>query len=185
MFTKLMDYANKKEMRESRDEIVVGEIIAAMSRRGFPAIAFNTGSAVDSGFQAVTFATPADPILHTITVVLDRKTGGGAISEKMMGSKATLKMIGEVKNFLADPDDLLAMWSTDFKNIMKMPMMGHVKLDHQLNSILATKQNLIELSQFDGPEDRPAIEATLDGMYHEVLGALRQYKRVSIIEDDL
>jgi hypothetical protein len=183
MFNKLAEYANKREMRESRDEIVMGEIIAAMGRKGFPTISFDTGTTIDTGYQAVVFATPADPMLHTLTIVLDRKTGGGAMSEKVVGSKATLRVIGEVKNYLADPDDLLAMWRTDAANIFRMPMLGQVKLDHQLNSVLATKQIMIELSEFDGPEDRPKIEAAIDALHTELRNALAPFKRQSIIAE--
>lgn len=185
MFKKLADFAARSEARESRDEVVIGEIVAAMGRWGFPTVAFDTGSELDSGFQAVTFATPSDPVLYTITVVLDRKTGGGAIQERMVGSKATLRVIGEVKNYIADPDDLLQMWRTDAANILRMPMLGQVRLDHRLNSVIATKQVMIELQEFDGAEDRPRIEQVIGGLYHEVRNALQQYKRESIVEDPM
>lgn len=185
MFNKLADHAAKKEMRESRDEIVVGQMIASMARQGYPTIAFNTGSALDTGFQSIQFATPADPILHTVTVTLDRKTGGGKFSEAVVGSKATLSVTAEVKNYLADPDDLLEMWRTDFANITKMPMFGQVKLDHRLNSVLATKTTMIELSQYDGPEDRERIDQLLYGMIGEVRNAVAQYKKHSAFEQDM
>ena len=137
------------------------------------------------GFQAVQFATPADPVLHTVTVVLDRKTGGGAIQEKIIGSRATVRMVAEVKNFIADPDDLLAMWRTDAKNILRMPMMGQVRLDHRLNSVTATKQVLVELTEMDGPEDTQRVEQLLWGLYNELRDALGQYKRQSIVEDSM
>jgi hypothetical protein len=185
MLKLLTDFAARSEARESRDEAVVGQIIAAMGRRGFPTIGFSTGLAEDSGFQAVQFATPADPVLHTLTVVLDRKTGGGAIQEKIIGSKATLRMVAEVKNFIADPDDLLAMWRTDARNILRMPMMGQVRLDHQLNTVTATKQILVELTEYDGPEDTQRVEQTLWALYAELRDALVPYKRASIVDDPM
>lgn len=185
MFKALTDFAARSEARESRDEAVIGQIIAAMVRQGFPTIGFNTGSAADSGFQEIVFATPADPVLHTVKVVLDRKTGGSMLQEKMVGSKATLRVVAEVKNFLADPDDLLAMWRTDARNILRMPMLGQIRLDHQLNSVTATKQILIELTEYDGPEDIQRVEQTLWALYHELREALAPYKRPSIVEDPL
>ena len=185
MFNKLMDYANKKEMRESRDEVVVGQMVASMARLGYPTIAYNTGSTLDTGYQSILFATPTDEVLHTIQVTLDRKTGGGKLSEAIIGSKATLSITAEVKNYLADPDDLLTMWRTDFANITKMPMLGHVKLDHRLNIVLATKTQLIELSDFDGPEDRARIDQLLQSMIGEVRQAVAQYKKHSSFEQDL
>jgi hypothetical protein len=57
------------------------------------------------------------------------------------------------------------MWRTDFANITKMPMLGHVKLDHRLNSVLATKTVVIELSDLDGPE-----EGSIDQLLHSMIG---------------
>jgi hypothetical protein len=53
----------------------------------------------------------------------------------MLGSKAFVKVQAEVKNYLADPDDLLKMYSTDFKNLFKVTMLDDTKLDHQFNSV--------------------------------------------------
>lgn len=185
MLKLLTDFAARSEARESRDEAVIGEIVAAMGRQGFPTIEFSTGTSVDTGFQAIKFATPADPVLHTVTVILDRKTGGSALQEKVIGSKATIRMVAEVKNFVADPDDLLAMWRTDAQNILRMPMMGQVRLDHRLNSVIATKQILVELTELDGPEDRARVEQLLWGVYNELREALVPYKRQSIVEDPM
>lgn len=185
MLKMLTDFAARSEARESRDEAVVGQIVAAMGRQGFPTVEFDTGTSEDTGFQQITFATPADPLLHTVTVVLDRKTGGSMLQEKIIGSKATLRMIAEVKNFIADPDDLLAMWRTDARNILRMPAMGQIRLDHRLNSVIATKQIIVELTELDGPEDTQRVEQTLWGLYHELREALAPYKRQSIVEDPL
>ena len=58
MFNKLMDYANKKEDarvprrgRHRPDDRVHGA-------HGLPTISYNTGNALDTGFQAILFATP-------------------------------------------------------------------------------------------------------------------------------
>lgn len=185
MLKMLTDFAARSEARESRDEAVIGQIVAAMGRQGYPTIGFSTGTELDTGFQAITFATPPDPVVHTVTVILDRKTGGGAIQEKILGSKATLRMVAEVKNFVADPDDLLAMWRTDARNILRVPMMGQIRLDHRLNSITATKQTMVELTDLDGPEDRERIEQLLWGLYGELREALTPYKRQSIVDDPM
>ena len=82
MFNKLMDYAAKKEMRESRDEVVIGQIIASMARRATPRSRSTPGTPLDTGYQSILFATPTDPVLHTVQVTLDRKTGGGSSSAR-------------------------------------------------------------------------------------------------------
>ncbi|MBW2256741.1 MAG: hypothetical protein JRI25_19385, partial [Deltaproteobacteria bacterium] len=100
MFGLLAQFSHKAEIRESKDEILVGEIVRAMGRKGFPSIAFRA----DDDRQTVRFKTIADPVLYSVTVILDRKTGSGALSAAILGSKATLRITAEVRNFLTDPD---------------------------------------------------------------------------------
>ncbi|MDH4144047.1 MAG: hypothetical protein OEY23_02645 [Acidimicrobiia bacterium] len=182
MLKKLVDFANKREMRESRDEMVVGEIVLAMAQLGMPAIRF----VATAGQQNVRFATPADPLLHSVAVTLDRKTGGGAISDAVVGSKAVLTVVAEVKNYLADPDDLVHMWRTDFANITRMPLLGQVKLDHQLNSVLATKKLITELNELvaEGGAGRAQLTQLLHATLDELRGHLAPYKRQSPFEID-
>jgi len=144
MFGLLAQFSHKAEIRESKDEILVGEIVRAMGRKGFPSIAFRA----DDDRQMVRFKTIADPVLYSVTVILDRKTGSGALSAAILGSKATLRITAEVRNFLTDPDDLVAMYKTDLANMFKMPMMGGIKLNHELNSIFATTTKVIEIDKY-------------------------------------
>ena len=48
-----------------------------------------------------------DPVLHSVVITLDRKTGGSALQQAIIGSKATITVQAEVKNYMADPDDLI------------------------------------------------------------------------------
>ena len=170
-------FQHKSEIRESRDEIMIGEVIYLITTHyGWPTISLKaTGD-----FQRVLFRCHDDPIMHSLEVRLDRKTGGGVVTEKLVGSKATLYVKGEVKNFLADPDDLLHMWSTDVKNILKLPVMGQMKLNHELNSIFAQKGGIIEIGNFvlKGEEGRSALKAHLDESITEVREKLKDYKKV-------
>ena len=49
-------------------------------------------------------------------------------------------------------------------NIFKVPMLGDVRLDHQLNSILATKKNLIDIDAYilKGGGKRAAAESVAE-----------------------
>lgn len=144
MFGLLSQFAHKAEIRESKDEILVGEIVRAMARQGHPSIRFQA----NDDRQLVSFKTISDPILYTVTVQLDRKSGTGALSAALIGSKATLTVIAETRNFIADPDDLLAMYKTDLANIFKMPVMGGIKLNHELNSVFARTTTIIEIDDY-------------------------------------
>ena len=126
MLSFLNQFKHGQEMRESKDEILVGELVRAMARLKTPAIGFNA----NTGAQMIQLKPIGDPILNSIVIIVDRKTGGSMIQQAVIGSKATIQVQAEVKNYLSDPDDLVAMYRTDIANIFKMPMLGDVKLDH-------------------------------------------------------
>ncbi len=71
MFKLLNQFNHKAEIRESQDEMLVGEIVRAMARQGHPAVAFRA----HSDRQAMRFKTISDPVLHSVWITLDRKTG--------------------------------------------------------------------------------------------------------------
>jgi hypothetical protein len=171
----LNQFMHKREMRESKDEILVGEIVRAMARLGCPAYGFLT----DATSQSVRFKTKSDPVLHSIVIRVDRKTGGSALGEALIGSKAVLTFQAEVKNLLADPDDLIHMYRTDLQNIFKMPIMGDVRLDHQLNSVLATKKVFIDLDEYilKGEDGVARTTHLLQQIISELKGRLAQYKK--------
>jgi hypothetical protein len=144
MFKLMQQFAHKAEIRESKDEILIGELVRAMARAGHPAISFQA----HDDRQRVQFRTIKDPILESVFITLDRKTGTGVIGAALLGSKATLQITAEVKNRLADPDDLIHMYKTDLANIFKMPVLGGIKLNHQLNSVFAHTNKLIEIDHY-------------------------------------
>jgi len=140
----LNKFNNKAEIRESKDEILVGELVRAMARQGCPAINFWS----NNDYQRVRFKCPKDPVLSSIIVTLDRKTGTGVVSGALFGSKATLTIAAEVKIYLTDPDDIVNMYRTDLANLFKLPVLGGIKLNHELNSVYATTALLIDIDNY-------------------------------------
>lgn len=175
MFGILQSFNNQAEIRESKDEILIGEVVRAMARRDRPAIAFRA----NNDWQQVRFKTPKDPLLFSVFVTLDRKTGTGMVSQALLGSKATLRITAELKNRLSDPDDLVKMYRTDFANIFKMPMVGDIKLNHEMNSVFATTQQLIEIDTYvlKGDEGAEKLAKLLDGTIGRLEEKLRPYKK--------
>lgn len=175
MLSFINQFKHKQEMRESKDEILVGEIVRAMARLNSPAFGFHT----DDTSQTVRFKPRGDTVLHSVMIRVDRKTGGGAIQDALVGSKAVVTFQAEVKNMLADPDDLIHMYRTDLQNIFKMPLLGDVRLDHQLNSILATKRVFIDIDAYilKGEPGVSALVAMLQGHLGELRSKLVPYKK--------
>jgi hypothetical protein len=175
VFGFVANFNHKAEIRESKDEILVGEIVRAMARQGFPSVSFRA----DGDRQVVRFKTIGDEVLHSVFIVLDRKTGSGALSAALFGSKATLRITAEVKNRLTDPDDLLAMYRTDLANILKLPVMGGIKLNHELNSVFATTNSIIEIDRYvlKGAAGSEAMVALLQGTIGKLRDKLAPYKK--------
>jgi hypothetical protein len=139
----LNTHAHKSELRESKDEILVGEIIRGLSHRGWACHQLvATGDR-----QQVGFKVPGDPVLSAVYLVVDRRTGSGAVSAAL-GSKTTLAIAAEMRNKVSDPDDLAAMWRTDLANLFKMPVRGEVRVNHQLNKVIARTHHLIDIDQY-------------------------------------
>ena len=153
MISILSQFSHRAEMRESKDEMLVGEIVRAMYRRNY----VSTGFFANNDYQRVRFKVLADPVLHSVYITLNRLSGTGAISAMVLGSKATLTITAEIKNYLSDPDDLLEMYRTDLANIFKLGVMGGVKLNHELNSVFATTSMMIEIDDYVQKGD-PGVE---------------------------
>lgn len=175
MLSFLSKFEHKREMRESKDEILVGEYILAMAKLGCPVIGFYAGD----DRQAVKFKPVGDQVLHSITIILDRKTGDSKLQEMLIGSKATLTIQAEVKNYLADPDDLIHMYRTDLQNLFKMPILGGIRLDHQLNSVLATTTHIIDIDTYilKGEESSARLQQLLSNTFAQLREKLAPYKK--------
>jgi len=167
-------FKHRSEIRESKDELMIGEIVRAMAHMGHRADEF----AADGETQRVRFRT-RDGVLSYIHIALDRKTGEGRLASAVIGSKATLSIAGEVKNLLSDPDDVVHMWKTDFRNIAKIGMRGQVKIDHELNSIVGRTTDLVEIDKFvlEGDEGVQRLTAHLEERIGRVREALAPYKK--------
>jgi hypothetical protein len=168
MFSFLANFSHSAEMRESKDEMLVGEIVRAMARQGYPAIEFRAGD----DRQRIRFLTIPDPTLYSVILDLDRKTGGGVVSQAVFGSKATLNVTAQIRNNLSDPDDLVKMYKTDLANIFKMPVIGGIKVNHALNSVYATTQKVIEIDNYVGKGEAGATK--LAELLGATIGALKE-----------
>ena len=143
LFNSMANHAHKSELRESKDEIVCGEIIRGLSHRGWRPHRM----VAHSDRQQLGFKLPGDPVLSAVYLVVDRRSGSGSISQAL-GSRTTLRFTAEMRHKVSDPDDLAAMWRTDLANLFKMPVAGEVRVNHQLNTITARTYHLIDLDDY-------------------------------------
>ena len=171
----LSNFKHKGEIRESKDEIFIGNLVLNMAQEGWALIGVR--SHMDA--QQLRFRTVGHEVLHSVQFILDRKTGGGALTDRVLGSKATFNIIAEVKNLMADPDDLLDQWKTDFKNIAKIPLLGDIKVNHEMNSIFARKACIIDINNYvlKGEAGDEALNQLIDSTVAELIEKLAPYKK--------
>ncbi len=170
LFNAMTNYSHKSELRESKDEIVCGELIRGLSHNGWRCHRI----VADSGRQLIGFKLPDDEVLSAVYVVVDRKTGSGAMSAGM-GSRTVMGFTAEIRNKVSDPDDLAAMWKTDLANLFKMPVAGEVRINHQLNTVNARTYYVVNLDQYVSGttvQTQPLVEWTI-----EQVDALREHLR--------
>ena len=89
LFNSMANYAHKSELRESKDEIVCGELIRGLSHRDWRCFRI----VADSDRQVMGFKLPGDPVLSAVYIMVDRKSGSGAVSATM-GSRTVLPTYG-------------------------------------------------------------------------------------------
>lgn len=143
LFNAMTNMSHKAELRESKDEIVVGWLIRSLAHHGWVCHRIDA----HSDRQQIGFRIPGDPVLSAIYLTVDRRSGSGAVSAAV-GSKTTLGFAAEMRNKVSDPDDLAAMWRTDLANLFKVPVAGEVRINHQLNTVLARTHHLIDLDHY-------------------------------------
>ena len=49
---------------------------------------------------------------------------------------------------MVDPDDLATMWRTDMANLFKLPVAGEVRINHQLNRVVARTHHLVDIDSY-------------------------------------
>jgi hypothetical protein len=155
-FDAISQFSHKSDLRESKDEMLVGELVRAMARQGHETDQF----AATGEFQRVRFRI-ADDVLTHVHLVLDRKSRGALI------------VAGEVKNNLSDPGELIDAWRTQPQST------DNVEIICELNSVIGRTTDSIEVDDFvmKGAAATDPLVGLLSDRINRVREALRPYKR--------
>lgn len=149
----------------SKDEMVFGEIVRIMEKEGYPCIGFHAAP----GYQSGRFLIDG-PVLFALRVTLDKKIAGAGL----------MNLTAEVRNKLADPDDMIEMFKTDFSNIMKVPLLGQIKVNHEYNTIYASSSTVKNISAYVDNKvvDAERLRADLMEIVAKLEETLRKFKKV-------
>lgn len=144
LFKAIGDVAHSKALTQSKDEIVLGEVIHYFVRNGHSLIHIANGTKASPGYT-VRFKMN-DDVLYTIEYKIDRKVSG--MKSKIVGSQSVITVVATVKNYVVEPEEVIKMYKTDFTNIGKIPLLGSIKVDHDLNYVVATAQSINDLNKY-------------------------------------
>jgi hypothetical protein len=150
----------------SKDEMVFGEIVRIFQNKGYPCIEFQASD----GYQSGRFLIDGE-VLFAIRVVLDKKMAGAGL----------LSLTAEVRNKMADPDDMITMFKTDFTNIAKIPLLGQIKINHEYNTIYAKSTTVKKISSYlesRGVVNSEQLESDLMNIIKRLEETLRKFKKV-------
>lgn len=179
IFKLVQEFQHGKEMRESKDEIIFGEFIRLMVRKYGPLVDMQASPSETSDYKQARFKMSKHKILSTLTIKVNRWSGGGMVTDKLIGSRASVTLVAEVKNYVSDPDDVVSMYKNDFANIGKIPLLGQTKVNHQLNSVLATRTRQVKIGDFvkNLHGERKELEVFLDNEIEELTEQLKSFKK--------
>lgn len=179
MIELLARFRHRRVLREAEDEMFAGEVIRCMGHRGCPLVAVRA----QEGAQLLRFLTPRDPLLFSLSFAMDRKTGSDFVTHGLIGSKATLRLMGEVRRSRTVPGQAVTMVRTDLANLLKVPLLGQVQVDHEMHRVFATVGHVVELQRFvrTGEEGRARLAELLEekiAAIREALGDFGEASRV-------
>lgn len=164
-FSMLENFALRREVSDSLDEILIGQLIAVLVGKGFPMV----GIVSDPDHHSVRFRMQKDPVLYYLSATLHRPPN-------KLARLVTLSLTGQVKNFLSSSQALLDFYANDFKKLTEAPLQMGVSLSHQLNSVLGTAQRQIRLDRATEPDSLTEMGTLVDGVLSELRQVLQPFR---------
>jgi hypothetical protein len=165
-FSMLENFALRREVSDSLDEILIGQLIAVMVEKGYPMV----GISSDPDHHSLRFRMQGDEVLYYLCATLHR-------TPNKLARLATLSLTGQVKNFLTRSSDLVDFYAKDHRRLSEHPLQGGVTLSHQLNSVLGTVQRQVRLDKATEPENLREMEQMIEGVLMELRQVLLPFKR--------
>jgi len=174
LFDMARNISHSMELKESKDEIFVGELINYMYKNNAVLIDIQTDN---TNNHFLTFKFVNHPILNTLKIGISRKVEG--LVSNIVGSQTILSIQAIIKNEVVEPEDIIKMYHTDFKNMFKVPMFGNVKVNHDLNYIIAETSYIIDLNKFVSSKnvDKESIFKKLDEIINTLSKHLEPLKK--------
>ena len=181
----ISQFRHKADFHESCDEIVIGEVIRAMARLGYPSVSFR----LQGEGKLVQFRTVDHPRLHSVYVVIDqprtRQGGGAAVALAMAGSRVNLRITAEARCRSTDAATLVRLARSAAHRESAKSFEGEIRVEREVSSVLAHTSRDVDLDHHVGQGVngtrmlvallRTTVEALAEAIgHHESLSQGRQ-----------
>lgn len=143
LFNAITSYANKSELRESKDEIVAGAIVHDLTRHGWTAHRI----VANADRQQLGFRIPGDELLSGVYLVVDRRSAASAVSAPS-APRTTIGIAAEARRDAVPPAQLASRWREDSGQLLNAPVPGEIRFDHQPATVTARTHHLVDLDQY-------------------------------------
>jgi hypothetical protein len=142
-FDATIGYPHKAELRESKEEILYGELVRALSGEGWRCFRLMA----DPDRHLVGFKLPDDPVLSAVYVLIDRTAGSGTPGAAPNGW-TVVGFTAEMDHAASTPDELASQWRAGAIDLFQLPVAGEIRVDHQPTTVRARAYHTIDLEQY-------------------------------------
>ncbi len=166
--------SHKIELRDSIDEIFIGELIHYMYKNNAVLVELQS---IDENNHELSFKFKDNPVLYLLNINISRKVGG--VASKIVGSQSTISFEAVIRNEVVEPEDIVKMYKSDFKNIAKTSLFGNIVIDHDLNYIYAKTQHIKNLNKYvnNGKVNKEEIYNDIDEVINKLIEHLAPLKK--------
>lgn len=130
---------HQRELKESRHEVLMGEIIAVMAESGYYVI----GIATDADCRRIRFRAQQDAVLNAVLIGLESDRFGQS------SRQVELMLQGEIKNYLASTDKLLELHQ-QLQQMPRTPVGEGITLSYRMNSVMARCDRVLAAGDREG-----------------------------------
>ena len=139
----ISQFRDKADIHESRCEIVIGEVVRAMARLGYPSVNFR----LQGDAQLIQFRAVGHPSLYAVHVLIEHPLGAYAATNS---SPITLRITAESRCRSTDATDLLRLARSDSHTEAATTFEGDIHVEREMSSLLARTNRIIDLDVYVG-----------------------------------
>ena len=137
----ISQFRDKADIHESHCEIVIGEVVRAMARLGYPSVNFR----LQGDAQLIQFRAAGHATLYAVHVLIELPMGAYAVTPATISSQVTLCITAEARCRSTDATDLLRLAHSSSHTEQATGFEGDIRVEREMSSVLARTNRIIDL----------------------------------------